>query len=188
MGYAAAQASLFMVVYNGCLLLTVARPGAVGRVFAGWELHVPLVPAMILPYLSIYALFVLSFFMCRDGSELRQLARRMTVSQLVAAACYVLFPLECAYQRPRIEGIFGPLFGLLDATDLPYNLAPSLHVATAIILGLFYDSKTRGLLRKVVIAWFTLIAASTMLTWQHHLVDVVAGTMLGVACVLGVRR
>jgi membrane-associated phospholipid phosphatase len=181
--YAFAQTSLFLLVYNGCLVLTSVRPD-VRRMFASWELSVPLIPAMIVPYLSMYILFIGAFFLCKDRTELRRLSRRLTVSQLVAAAVYVLFPLESGYHRPAVEGCFGPMFRLIDATDLPYNLAPSLHVTSAIILGAHYFAKTRQLtvVRTLVIVWFTLIAISTMLTWQHHLLDVVAGTMLGMAC------
>ena len=31
-------------------------------------------------------------------------------------------------------------------------------------------------------AWFTLIVASSLFTWQHHLLDVVTGAMLGQIC------
>jgi membrane-associated phospholipid phosphatase len=179
--YAVAQATLFMLVYNGCLLLTSIRPD-VRRAFAQWELSIPLVPAMIVPYLSIYLLFIAAFFTCSDRFELRRLSQRLTASQLVAALVYVLFPLQSGFHRPVVEGIFGGMFRLLDATDLPYNLAPSLHVTTAIILGAHYATKTRGVVRQLVIAWFALIAISTMLTWQHHLLDVVGGAMLGMAC------
>lgn len=137
---------------------------------------------MILPYFSIYPLFIAAFFLCSDRFELRRLSMRLTASQLVAALVYVLFPLQSGYHRPVVEGIFGGMFRLLESTDLPYNLAPSLHVTTAIILGAHYATKTRGILRLVFIVWFTLIGASTMLTWQHHMLDVVAGAMLGMAC------
>jgi len=180
--YACAQAALFVLVYGGCLSFTVSR-GDVGRMYSDWELRIPLVPAMIVPYLSIYALFFVSFFVCRsDPNELKLLSVRLTVSQLVAAACYLMFPLECGFQRPAIEGPFATMFKLLDATDRPYNLAPSLHVTTAVILGAVFVARTRGSLRAALTIWFALIAISTVLTWQHHLVDVVGGAMLGLAC------
>jgi membrane-associated phospholipid phosphatase len=179
--YAVGQATLFILVYNGCLLLTSIRPD-VRRVFAHWELSIPLVPAMIVPYFSIYPLFIAAFFLCSDRFELRRLSQRLTASQLIAALVYVLFPLQSGFHRPVVEGIFGGMFRLLDATDLPYNLAPSLHVTTAILLGAHYATKTGGVVRLLVVAWFVTIGLSTMLTWQHHLLDVVAGTMLGIAC------
>ena len=180
--YACAQAALFVLVYGGCLSFTVSR-GDVGRMYSDWELHIPLVPAMIIPYFSIYALYFIAFFVCRnDASELKLLSVRLTVAQLVAAACYLMFPLECGFHRPTIEGPFATMFKLLDATDRPYNLAPSLHVTTAVILGAVFVAKTRGSLRAALTTWFALIAISTVLTWQHHLVDVIGGAMLGMAC------
>jgi len=180
--YACAQAAVFVLAYGGCLSFTASR-GDVGRMYGEWELRVPLMPAMIVPYLSIYALFFAAFFVCRrDLGELKLLSARLTASQLVAAACYVMFPLECGFHRPTIDGALGMMFKLLDATDRPYNLAPSLHVTTAVILGALFCAKTRGVLRGALVAWFALIAVSTMLTWQHHLVDVVGGAMLGMAC------
>ena len=182
LGLAVAQAAVFALVYGGCLSFTASRAD-VGRMYSSWELRIPLVPAMIVPYFSIYALFFLAYFICRnDARELRGLSVRLTASQLVAAACYLMFPLECGFRRPPIDGAMGVMFKLLDATDRPYNLAPSLHVTTAVILGALFVARTRGVLRTLLAAWFALIALSTVLTWQHHLVDVVGGAMLGMAC------
>src|SRR5688572_16931757 len=126
--HAIGQASVFVLMYGGCLSLTASR-GDIGRLYSSWELAVPLVPAMIVPYFSIYLLFFAAYFLCRnDAAALRGLSMRLTASQLVAAACYVMFPLECGLQRPAIDGALGTMFKLLDATDRPYNLAPSLHV------------------------------------------------------------
>jgi membrane-associated phospholipid phosphatase len=152
------------------------------RLYAPWELQIPLVPAMVVPYLSMYLLFFVAFFLCKDLAELRTLSLRLTVSQVVAAACYLLFPLECGFQRPAIDGMCGVMFRLIDATDRPYNLAPSLHVTTAFIVGSVFVSRTGGATRFVTATWFVLIAASTLFTWQHHLVDVVGGAMLGLGC------
>src|SRR5205814_350633 len=41
-----------------------------------------------------------------------------------------------------------------------------------------YGRHTRGGVRVVSYTWFGLIAASTVLTWQHHLVDVAGGFVL----------
>jgi membrane-associated phospholipid phosphatase len=181
------QAALFVLIYNACLMITVGRQD-LARLYAPWELQIPLVPAMVIPYLSIYLLFFVAFFLCRDAVELRTLSQRLSVSQLVAGACYLLFPLECGFQRPAIDGMCGVMFRLIDATDRPYNLAPSLHVTTAIIVGSVFVSRTRGAVRILVATWFVLIAASTLFTWQHHLVDVVGGAMLGLACLRVVAR
>jgi len=169
---------LFVAIYGGCLHLTGTRQD-VGQLYSSWELHIPLVPAMIMPYFSIYPLFIMAFFMCRDGIAARELSLRISGAQLVAGFVYLAFPLQSGFSRPAVEGAYGPLFQLLEATDLPYNLAPSLHVTTAIILGSVFCRESRGVGRWILASWFGLICVSTLLTWQHHVVDVVSGALLG---------
>jgi membrane-associated phospholipid phosphatase len=173
-------ATLFVVVYGGSLALTASRTD-VGRLYFDWELSIPVVPAMIVPYFSIYFLFFASFFICRNVEERRTLSLQIAVSLLAAGTCYLLFPLEFGAERPPIDGVFGLMFRLLEATDRPYNLAPSLHVSTAVILGNLFASKAGGLTRAAVTTWFSLIAIATIFTWQHHLVDAIGGALLGAA-------
>jgi protein-tyrosine phosphatase len=66
--------------------------------------------------------------------------------------------------------------------DQPYNLLPSLHIALRTILADLYERHTRGLLRQASNLWFVLIGLSAVLTYQHHVMDVVAGFALGAYC------
>src|SRR5207245_2913997 len=63
--------------------------------------------------------------------------------------------------------------------EYPHNLFPALHITLCMILVDTYGRRTRGLVRVLAYGWFALIAASTVLTWQHHLVDVAGGFVLG---------
>jgi hypothetical protein len=66
--------------------------------------------------------------------------------------------------------------------DKPYNLLPSLHIALCTILADLYARHTRGLLHQASNFWFVLIGLSAVLTYQHHVMDVVAGFALGAYC------
>jgi protein-tyrosine phosphatase len=59
---------------------------------------------------------------------------------------------------------------------------PSLHIAIWMILGGTYDRHTRGVVRVLVHGWFGLIGVSTVLTYQHHVIDVAGGFALALAC------
>jgi protein-tyrosine phosphatase len=72
--------------------------------------------------------------------------------------------------------------------DLPYNLFPSLHIALGALLSVTYARHTRGILRIAVSIWFGLIAASAVLTYQHHVLDVVGGAVLAGYCFYFIRE
>jgi membrane-associated phospholipid phosphatase len=62
---------------------------------------------------------------------------------------------------------------------LRYNLIPSLHVALSTATLAAYGT-CRGAWGRILLAvWGGLIGLSTLLTHQHHVVDVVTGLLLG---------
>ncbi|MEA3210267.1 MAG: hypothetical protein QOE70_3324 [Chthoniobacter sp.] len=169
---------LFIVVYNACNRLTGLRSD-VGVWAFSWERHWPVVPAMIVPYWSLDALFVLAPFLCRTREELAVHRRRIVFAILAGGVGFLLIPLRFAFPRPHVEGVFAPWFAALYSFDLPHNLFPSLHLALRTLLTDLYLRKTRGPWRWLVHAWFSAVGLSTLLTWQHHLVDVLGGFWLG---------
>ena len=181
----AALSLLFAFVYGECNALASRRTD-LGMCFFAWELRIPFVPALILPYMSIDLFFLASFLLCADRIELRAHTRRIVAAILLAGLAFLVFPLTAGFPRPEVSGWAGSLFGLLWSFDEPHNLDPSLHVALASLLWPVYarhtPPNTHGWLRWFVHLWFTLIIASPLFTWQHHLLDVVTGAMLGQVC------
>jgi protein-tyrosine phosphatase len=182
---AALLSLLFVAVYGGTNWLTAQRPGADVRAwYFPWELTViPYVPLLIVPYMSIDLFFFAAPFLCRDGRELRVLARRVVFAVLAAAAFFLLVPLRLAWpERPRVAGWFGDLVEQSCTApflmEYPHNLFPALHITLCLILADVYGRHTRGAVRVLSYTWFGLIAISTVLTWQHHLVDVAGGLVL----------
>jgi predicted protein tyrosine phosphatase len=102
---------------------------------------------------------------------------------LTAAGCFLLLPLRLDWPaRPRVAGWFGDLIEQSCTApflmEYPHNLFPALHVTLAVILADVYGRHTRGAVRALSYFWFGLIALSTVLTWQHHLVDLAGGLVL----------
>ena len=62
--------------------------------------------------------------------------------------------------------------------EYPHNLFPSLHIVLCLIVAETYARHTRGVVRLLFSAWFVLIGVSTLLTWQHHLIDLLGGIVL----------
>ncbi len=178
---------LFLVVYGWTNWFTAQRSD-VGTIFFEWERHLPFVPWFIVPYMSIDLLFVAAPFLCRTGEELRTFVRRIAGTILAAGACFLAFPLRFAFPRPTTGGWLGVFFDWFRELDAPFNLFPSLHIALGTLLVVTYARHTRGFLRAAVIGWFVLIWASAVLTFQHHVMDVVGGFALAGYCFYFIRE
>lgn len=172
---------LFLLVYSGTNWFTARRSG-VGSFCFAFERHLPFVPLLIVPYLSIDLFFITAPFLCRNERQLLVLTRRIVLAILLAAACFLLFPLRFSFGQPAITGLLGWMFNRFHKMDLPFNQFPSLHIALLLILTPVYMSRCRGVLRALLCAWFTLIGISTVLTYQHHLIDIIGGLALAVIC------
>jgi protein-tyrosine phosphatase/membrane-associated phospholipid phosphatase len=173
---------LFFLVYGGTNWLAAGRPN-VGSFYFAWERHIPFVPWTIIPYMSIDLFFIAAPFLCRNDRELRTLTRRITAAIAIAGACFLFFPLRFAFERPPVTGPLGIIFNNFRSLDQPFNQFPSLHIALCIILSLVYVPRTRGALRLFTIAWFILICISTVLTYQHHVIDIFGGFALAALCI-----
>jgi len=177
----AGLSALFLIVYSGCNWITAHRAN-VGTFYFEWERKIPFEPFFILPYMSIDLFFVGAPFLCRTDRELSVLAKRIGAAIIVAGICFLLFPLRFAFPRPHVDGWLGALFDWFRGMDAPYNLLPSLHAAFTLILCDIYFRHTRGFVRVAIMTWFVLIALSPILTYQHHLVDIVGGFVLAGYC------
>jgi predicted protein tyrosine phosphatase len=187
LGTSAGLSVLFVFVYGWCNWISAQRHD-VGTLYFEWERFIPFVPLMIVPYLSIDLFFVAAPFLCRDERELATFSKRIVAAIVVAGICFLLFPLRFAFERPHAGGWLGAAFDWFRGMDQPYNLLPSLHIAFRTILAQHYARHTRGLWRDASNAWFVLVGLSTLLTYQHHFMDVVAGFALGVCCIYFIRE
>jgi protein-tyrosine phosphatase len=178
---------LFLIVYGWCNWITAQRSD-VGTLYFEWERLIPFVPLTIVPYMSIDLFFVAAPFLCRSDKELVAFSRRIVAAIVVAGICFLLFPLRFAFPRPHASGWLGVIFDWFQTMDKPYNLLPSLHITFRTILAQHYHRHTRGVLRTASNLWFVLVGLSTLLTYQHHFMDVVAGFALGVGCIYFIRE
>ena len=180
-GLSLLNAAWFVLVYGGCDRLTALRALRV-PVHVPAELAIPLVPWTIVLYMSIYLLFVLGPFVLRERTEFRALIGTLASIILVAGICFLLFPSSLAFPSPTEAqlGIWAPLFGFADRANLTYNLAPSLHVAVSVACVAAFAHHAGKLGKTLLWAWAAAIAVSTVLTHQHHLLDVASGWLLAI--------
>ena len=174
-------APFFFLTYGAATLLTSMRT-EVGSIVYAWERSIPFWPWTIVPYWSIDVFYGISLFICTTDHELDVHVRRLLTAQLVAVICFILFPLTFTFDRVIPDGFAGWLFNALAQFDRPFNQAPSLHIALLVILWTRYAHHVSGFARVVMDAWFALVGASVLTTYQHHFIDVPTGALLGFAC------
>jgi hypothetical protein len=163
----------FFMAYGGAN--EIAALGAPHpALYMGWERAIPFVPAFILPYMSSDLLFVVVFMAAADRDALQRLGLRCGLAIALSAAVFVAMPLQMGFERPAVEGWTAPLFAFLEL-DRPYNQFPSLHISLGFIAWHTLDRRLGRAWRLPLAAWFLAIAASTLLVWQHHFIDLPGG-------------
>ncbi|WP_392423319.1 phosphatase PAP2/dual specificity phosphatase family protein [Eikenella halliae] len=180
------KASLLKLALVGALFYTsyglsnhyAASLAYVPEITFAWERGIPFWAWTIVPYWSLNLMYAAAFFLCRNACEQNRYAARLVSAQIVATTCFMLFPLHFSWPKPPTDGLSGWLFDSLVAFDLPYNQAPSLHIALSIIVGAFYWTRFPKI-RLPIFLWQSLIALSVLTTYQHHFIDVPTGALLG---------
>lgn len=180
---AVATSVTYVALYAMSNRLTSLRSDVGTGVFA-WERAIPFVGWTVVPYLSLCLFFALSFFVDPDRERLRRHVLRLAIVLLVSVLCYAAFPLRFTFERPPTAGWIGALFDLLGLCDMPYNRAPSLHIGVLVLMWARFAPCLRGWRGAALHVWFALIAVSVLTTYQHHVLDVPAGAMLGIGAVL----
>jgi hypothetical protein len=137
----ALQVSLvFFPVYLGCAAVTAAR-GSHWHPYASWELSIPFVPFMIVPYLSMFVLFVIPPFQL-DELQLRSLTARLIVASLLGGLVFLALPAEMGFVTHDDAGRWQGIYSALYRIDGPFNTIPSFHVIHGLILAMI-EAATR---------------------------------------------
>src|SRR5262249_6242611 len=175
-GYAARLEAItgawLCLVFFGTEWVTRQRAFRV-RLHFGFEPGLPLVPALIAAYVSIHVVFALAPFALPTRAEVRALMQALAAVIAVAGVGFLLAPADLAYPPPAGLGIWETPFRIADALNGDHNLAPSLHVALAVTCLAAYARGMPAVGAAALWSWAILIAVSTVLTQQHHVVDAV---------------
>ena len=174
----AANAVWFAFVFVGCDWLTARRTLRV-PIHLPVELSIPFVPGAVVVYMSIYALFLAGPFIVRERHEFTALIRALALATLLGGIGFLLVPSRAAFAAPGDPGIWAGLFHCADRLNLDYNMVPSLHVALSVCCIAAYARHAAPPGRALLWAWAAAIALSTVLTHQHHVIDVVSGWAVG---------
>lgn len=150
---------------------------------------VPLRPAWVLIYASLYGfLILLPVLVVRQEDQIRRTVRAYLTVWLTAYTFFILYPTVA----PRPDEVAGSGFAAwalrsMYGADPPYNCFPSLHVAHSFV-GAFTVWRVHRGVGLFAIGSALLVGLSTMYTKQHWFLDVVAGIALAsLACLVFLR-
>jgi membrane-associated phospholipid phosphatase len=172
-------AAEFTVVYYGADWITAHHALRI-HAYGTSELRIPLVPVMVVPYMTMYVIFLFAPFVLRSTADLDRFAAALARVIVIAGVAFVLLPAQPGFTPvSTTASIWDPWLRLASALSRTYNLVPSLHVALFTVAAATYASRVSMWLCVMLGTWLVIVAASTVLTHQHHLIDVVAGLLLG---------
>src|SRR5205823_1135622 len=150
------------------------------RIHLDSELSIPFIPETVVIYMSIYLLFCSAPFILRERGEFLTLAITLDVIILAGGIGFLLIPSQLAFAPSSDLGAFPNLFRFADALNLTYNLVPSLHVALSVACIATYATRTGSVGKIALWIWGLGISISTLLTHQHHVLDVVSGLVVAI--------
>jgi membrane-associated phospholipid phosphatase len=152
-----------------------------GKIFLQTPLDraIPLVPVMVIPYLSLFPLIILTaaVFAIGDLRRVQVLALAVTLALLASYLIYALAQSYVIRPSPAGRGWLTAAVRHVYSLDRPYNDFPSLHTSLSAIVAVLWLRLHRraGI---VVALWCSLIIASTVLIHQHYLADVAGGIVV----------
>src|SRR5690606_5275310 len=120
--------------------------------YYAWELSLPLVPWMILPYVSVYLMpAVVLWFSSVDEIDVAR--RSLTAQILISSAFFLAFPAQLGFVRTEVPGFWESWYKVLFMVDYPHNLLPSLHVAFGLAWVLALRSHTGRRMEMALWSW-----------------------------------
>ena len=179
---------VILLLASGYFLLNKPR-GSVHILETTVDDWIPLIPAFIFPYVSLYALLALSLwrFWKADIGVFKLAALAVFIDLALSYLIYVFF--QTKIERPVITGsdISSDVLRWVYSVDEPFNAFPSLHTSLSALCALLWR-KAGSNIWLIILLWAVLIIASTVLVKQHYIVDVFGGVAAAVLSYYGATK
>jgi membrane-associated phospholipid phosphatase len=172
--------ALFMVCYFWLLRHPLFPVTAVP--LTGLDRLIPFQPWSIVPYVSLWLYISLVPLLFNTWRELAPYLGAVTLLSLAGFVIFLFWP--TTIPKPDIDWSQYPSVAFLKSVDASGNACPSLHVAFAVLSGVWLQSLLKQMGAPLVMhlfnfCWCLLIAYSTLAIKQHVALDLEAGAALG---------
>jgi hypothetical protein len=164
-------------------------PAAVMYTQTAWDRAIPFHPAWLYVYVAPYAVAPVLLALMRPDTFIWFLKRALLILAL-SLLIFCIYPTQTV--RPPVDALpdgWTATFyrALVAVDDPPANAAPSLHISLTCLLAvaLLADFPRWW---PLIVAGIGLVWLATLFTWQHHLIDVLTGVLLGLAMCIPFRN
>ncbi len=179
---------VILLLASGYFLLNKPR-GSVHVLETTVDDWIPLIPAFVFPYVSLYTLLAVSLwrFWKADMGMFKLAALAVFIDLALSYLIYVFF--QTKIERPVITGsdISSDVLRWVYSVDKPFNAFPSLHTSLSALCTLLWR-KAGSNVWLIILLWALLIIASTVLVKQHYIVDVLGGMAVAILSYYGANR
>ena len=153
-----------------------------------WEAAIPFQPWAMIFYLPHDLIVPLMAIIFRSWREALPLYATLLVQTLIAVPFFLLVPIEPGYVNDMPTGVWGAyIFEPLGMKNLgQWNHMPSLHVSYVFLMAYIIGQRWGTWGWVCGMAWAVLVALTTMLVHEHHLICVVSGFVLFLVTAFGV--
>lgn len=147
---------------------------------------IPVQPSTLVLYVSLWPYISVAAAVGAGRRELSAFALACALVGGVGLALFIVLPTQVP---PMVhDWSASPMLAMLKQADVAANACPSMHVAFAVLGGIWLDAVllhvgAGAAVRILNAAWAVGIVYSTLALRQHVFLDVVAGAALGLAAV-----
>lgn len=172
-------AAVVMVVYFGANYFGRLLPKVYSNLGFAFESAIPLIPAMVPLYLTVYFVYLAPFFFVFNRHKYARVMQAYLFVVLVSGLIYITLPTKVTWPPFVAKSTVDCFIVFLRNMDVPYCAIPSMHVSLAFLATFVVASENKKWGYVIAVA-ATLITFSTLFTKQHYLLDLVAGFVLSV--------
>ena len=144
----------------------------------GFERHWPVLQWTVAIYVSAYLQAPLAVFIAASQRGLRRVALAGTLATIVVGICWIVIPAVVVHRPYTPHGPLGQVLTLERALDAGTVSFPSMHVVWALIAADVWSDRARlsghKMERVLGYFWAIAIAATTITTGMHYVIDIAA--------------
>lgn len=150
------------------------------------DMRIPFWPPAVSVYLGSYIFWLIGYILLarQEKEEVYHYFFCLTLAKLLCMAFFLLLPTTNTRPAVETEGLWNQLMIHLYSVDAADNLFPSIHCLESWLcfIGIRNRQGTPGWYQAFSCIMAILICASTLLTKQHVIVDVIGGVFLAELC------